>query len=274
MSSPLGTMSTSVSIIIPSYNAEPTSLCRAVRSALAQTYPVVDVLISDDGSSIPVEAVLKPLLPNLGDDQRRISIIQSKCNEGISSARNRAAFVSSSDWLMWLDADDTLDAECVERLIAESQDMDLVVGECLVIEGSNTARRRPRSYFEEAKRLLRTPRDPFLLNVISIQPQIFRRSVFESIGGFNQDYRLAEMTELFLRYVARHGLSRVNFIDDAIYCYYRDRPDSVSSDRLRLMEYRKRCLKTYMHEIGIAGRDLIYVGRNTRSGMQEYKLSP
>lgn len=273
VSSPRGTKGALVSIVIPSYNTEPPLLYRALRSALAQTYHEVEILIADDGSSVPIEVALEPLLPNLGDDLRRVSITRSNCNEGISRARNRAASMSSGDWLVWLDADDTLDVECVGHLIGGSQDMDVVIGECVVIEGNSKTRRRPRLYFEEAKRFFGTPRDPFLLNVISLQPQLFRRSAFESMGGFSRDYRWAEMTELFLRYLARRGLSRMNFIEDAIYYYHRNRSDSVSADRRNLMEYRRRCLRTYMLEHEIACSDVVYKGRNPKSGMQEYELS-
>ena len=263
-----------VSIVIPSYNTEPSLLFRALRSALDQTYNEVEVIIADDGSSVPVEIALAAHLTSLGDDRQRVYVTRSDRNEGISSARNRAAAMSTGDWLVWLDADDILDVNCVGHLIDGSQDTDLVVGECIVIEGATSTRRRPKIYFEKAKQFFGTSHDPFLLNVISLQPQLFRRSVFESLNGFNQDYRWAEMTELFLRYLTRRGLSRIKFIEDAVYHYFRGRSDSVSSDRSNLMDYRRRCLRTYMLEHKIAGSDVVYKGRNIESGMQEYELSP
>jgi glycosyltransferase involved in cell wall biosynthesis len=86
-----------VSVIVPCYNAG-RYVAEAVTSALAQTYPAVEVIVIDDGS----QDDSRERLAAFGD---RIRVI-TQPNRGVSAARNRGIAESRGEFLAYLDADD------------------------------------------------------------------------------------------------------------------------------------------------------------------------
>src|SRR5207253_11212704 len=72
----------------------------AVRSALAQPYPTVEVWVTDDGSDPPVE------LPQDLAGHRRVHLLRLERPRGSSVARNEAISACSADYLAFLDDDD------------------------------------------------------------------------------------------------------------------------------------------------------------------------
>src|SRR5580765_3123297 len=88
----------SVSVIITTYN-QARFLADAVRSALAQTAPVSDVIVVDDGST---------------DDPARVVVgfpevqLIRQANRGLASARNTGWHAARGHYVVFLDADDRL----------------------------------------------------------------------------------------------------------------------------------------------------------------------
>ena len=99
-----------VSVIIPAYNAEKT-IKRCVDSCLMQTYPNIEIVVVDDGSSDGTADFVKAL-PDYGT---KIILIQSE-NKGVSSARNIGIENCSGSLISFLDADDTLDCNAVQTM--------------------------------------------------------------------------------------------------------------------------------------------------------------
>lgn len=86
-----------VSVLIPNYNCA-AFVAEAVDSVLAQTYPNVEIIVVDDGSTDDSVNILR----QYGD---RITLIQ-QANEGLASARNQGLRAASGDFLALFDADD------------------------------------------------------------------------------------------------------------------------------------------------------------------------
>ena len=105
-----------VSIIIGNYNYE-AYVADAIESALGQTYPNVEVIVVDDGSTDDSRAVIS----NYGD---RITSI-FKENGGHGSALNQAFTASRGQVVMFLDSDDVLLPRAVERVMAEWREGDV-----------------------------------------------------------------------------------------------------------------------------------------------------
>lgn len=90
-------MSGLVSVIIPTYNRAQLA-GRAVRSALAQTYRPLEIIVVDDGSTDDTAAVLRAF----GD---RIQVIR-QANQGRSLARNHGLAAATGEYVAFLDSDD------------------------------------------------------------------------------------------------------------------------------------------------------------------------
>ena len=93
---------TTVSVIIPAYRSVHT-IGRAIESVLAQTFPVDQIIVVDDGSPDGLEAALQKY-------GHGITLIH-KANGGASSARNAGIERACGEWIAFLDADDTWEPE-------------------------------------------------------------------------------------------------------------------------------------------------------------------
>lgn len=100
-----------VSVIIPCYNYG-RFVREAVDSVLAQSYPDVEVLVVNDGSTDPATQQVLPTLKRLP----RVRVINQK-NQGLSMTRNNGAAKATGNYLLFLDADDTLDADAVALML-------------------------------------------------------------------------------------------------------------------------------------------------------------
>lgn len=95
-------METTVSVVITTFN-KAQYLEQAIRSVLSQTFPHVECIIVDDGSTDHTQQVIKTLIPDCPTIQYFY-----KPNGGVSSARNFGAEKASGEWIQFLDADDWL----------------------------------------------------------------------------------------------------------------------------------------------------------------------
>jgi GT2 family glycosyltransferase len=89
-----------VSVVIPTFNRA-RIIRRAIESAARQTYPHVEIVVVDDGSSDDTPALLERLCK---EDPRIVYIRQE--NRGVSGARNTGIEAARGDYLALLDSDD------------------------------------------------------------------------------------------------------------------------------------------------------------------------
>jgi GT2 family glycosyltransferase len=96
-----------VSILIPAYNAE-RWIADTIRSALAQTWPRKEIIIVDDGSRDRTLVIAQQFA------SRNVLVVTQE-NQGAAAARNKALALSQGDYIQWLDADDLLSLDKIER---------------------------------------------------------------------------------------------------------------------------------------------------------------
>ena len=104
------TASPLVSVIVPAYNAE-RFLERSLRSALAQTYRNLEIIVVDDGSSDRTAEIAR------GSGDPRVQCL-SQPNRGQGPARNNGIRASTGAYVTLLDADDYYLPEKVGRQVA------------------------------------------------------------------------------------------------------------------------------------------------------------
>ena len=100
-----------VSIIIPVYNGEE-YLERCINSVVNQTYKNIEIIIINDGSTDNTLDIIKK---NANNDLRIKTI--NKKNEGVSAARNDGIELSTGKFLTFVDADDYIENDYVEKMI-------------------------------------------------------------------------------------------------------------------------------------------------------------
>lgn len=104
-----------VSIVVPVYNAEQ-YLCKCLDSILSQTYKTIEIICVNDGS----EDSSLSILQGYHEKDQRIHLINIP-NGGVSNARNVALQYSNGSMILFVDSDDWIDIDCVERLVHFSQ---------------------------------------------------------------------------------------------------------------------------------------------------------
>lgn len=105
-------MTPKVSVIVPCFNAE-AYIGETLASVFAQTWPNVEVIVVDDGSTDGSTAVTKSYSSaNLISQSRR----------GAAAARNRGLAEASGDFIQFLDADDIIDPDKLTLQMARLQD--------------------------------------------------------------------------------------------------------------------------------------------------------
>lgn len=111
-----------LSIIIPVYNAEE-YLDRCLESVVDQSFTSYEVILVDDGSSDS-----SPLICDRysATDPRFRTI--HKANGGVSSARNAGLNLAKGEYVMFVDSDDALLPDALERMFEEVVDEDVVIG--------------------------------------------------------------------------------------------------------------------------------------------------
>jgi len=105
-----------VSILIPAYNAEEW-IADTIRSAVSQTWSRKEIIVVDDGSTDQTAAAASHFASN---EVKVVTIT----NQGAAAARNHALQLSQGDYIQWLDADDLLAPDKVERQLTALREED------------------------------------------------------------------------------------------------------------------------------------------------------
>lgn len=201
-----------VSIVTPTYN-QAEYLAETIESVLSQTYPNIEYIVLDDGSTDNTQEVLSRF------DGR----IRHECHSNVGQAKtlNRGWGMSSGSLLGYLSSDDRLIPDAVARLVEGlMKHMEAAVVYC-DYDLIDAKGRRFRSVKAE----------DFSMNRLTVdlvcQPgpgALFRREVFERSGGWNESLRQVPDFEFWLR-TSRFG----NFVRvPGILAQYRIHEESAS----------------------------------------------
>ena len=101
-------MGKKVSICIPVYNGEKT-IERAIRSAMAQTYDNIEILVIDNRSEDRTKEIVD------GMEDSRIVFLQNETNLGMAGNWNQCIKKAAGEYIHFLCADDTIKPECIKK---------------------------------------------------------------------------------------------------------------------------------------------------------------
>jgi glycosyltransferase involved in cell wall biosynthesis len=105
-----------VSIVIPAYNAEGW-IAYTVQSAIDQTWPRKEIIVVNDGSRDRTAEVVRRFA------SKGVALVSQE-NQGLSVAQNRGFQLSQGEYIQWLDSDDLLAPDKIERQLAALREGD------------------------------------------------------------------------------------------------------------------------------------------------------
>lgn len=184
-------------MIIPTYN-RCELVQRAIDSVLAQTHPVDEILIVDDGST---DGTGEALRARYGERIR----YHRQANAGVSAARNAGMSLATGRYFALLDSDDLwLPAKTARQTawLDAHPEFGMVLCDVVRVDADGA----PYDTFHR-RDVLRE--DGWALRWLLLNPSLvpasvmFRREVFETCGGFDPSLRTAEDIDFHLRVARR-----------------------------------------------------------------------
>lgn len=123
-------MSIKVSIIIPIYNVSD-YVKRCMKSVMHQSYDNIECIVVDDCSPDDSIAKCEKMIADY-HGPINFTILHHQCNRGLSAARNTGTDAATGDYILYLDSDDELTSDCIEKLVRpllNDPTIEMVIGE-------------------------------------------------------------------------------------------------------------------------------------------------
>lgn len=208
----------SISVIVPAFNSART-IEPALRSALEQTHPPLEVIVVDDGSDDDTAERARAFGPPVR--------VLTQANGGTAAARSAGLRHAGGDVVAFLDADDTYEpthlAELAEPLAVDGG-LAAVVTDALLVAPDRSFRcgafwpaHAARPYIDISA--------PIIFCAFGI-----RRRVLDELGPFDSSFVILEDVEMWHRLLCRGH--RVLYVDSPSYVY-RIAPESKSQSGLK-----------------------------------------
>jgi glycosyltransferase involved in cell wall biosynthesis len=221
------------SIVVPAFDAART-VAAAIRSAQLQTVESLEILVVDDGSGDCTSEIVE----SLGREDTRVRLFRQP-RSGPSSARNHALRHARGELVTFLDADDLLLPEYLDRMGAAldgAPQAGLAFTDAwLLDDATGRVQRAGVMSYRKPKAQPEDPRDFLHLllrrNFVFVATTVRRRAL-EAVGGWRESLTAAEDYELWLRLVAA-GYPAVHV--DGRLAVYRRSLGSNSRDIHRLL---------------------------------------
>ncbi|MDW2878471.1 MULTISPECIES: glycosyltransferase family 2 protein [Bacillaceae] len=181
-----------VSIIIPYYNCQ--YVGRAVASAQRQTYPNIEIIVVDDGSTLYMEQ-LAPYMKGIRYIRKSNGGTASALNEGIRQARG--------NYFVWLSSDDELQPAKVRAQLAFMQRRGYMISFTNFNKIDSQGRLIAASLNKKYTDQLTFYRDLKEFCPVNGSTVMAHMSVMRNIGAFNEKLQNTQDYEMWMR-IALH----------------------------------------------------------------------
>jgi glycosyltransferase involved in cell wall biosynthesis len=224
-----------ISAVIPAYNIEQ-YIARAIDSVLNQTYRPDEIIVVDDGSSDRTAEKIKAY----GDKVKYIY----QDNKGLSGARNTGIRNAQHDWIAFLDGDDEWLSEYLAMqatVLRRNPDLLWSTGNficCLCDENKKGPHIDPAMANRalKGKKYFPSYFEAFTLRMGgNADTMILHRSLFDTIGLFNEDQTFSEDLEMWWRIAFEYP--EIGYVASPCAVYHLQRPGTLTE------EFKKTKLK-------------------------------
>lgn len=210
-----------VSIIVPAFNEEMV-IIKSIQSLMTQTYPYIEIIVVDDGSTDLTFKLAKKLEFKRGNRSLRVL---TKPNGGKAEALNLGISQSSGDLIMVVDSDSKLSDNAIELMVDyfNKEEIGAVAGSVYISNRVNTLTKLQALEYIEGLNMVRNGQAFFqLVSIIPGPIGMFRKSALKDVGGYESD-TFAEDADLTMKLIS-HGY-KIEFEAEAL--AYTEAPEEL-----------------------------------------------
>lgn len=262
-----------ISIIVPIYKVEK-YLDECINSIIKQTYNNIEIILVDDGSPDDCGNICD----KYAKEDNRIKVIHKK-NGGLSDARNKGIDVAKGKYITFIDSDDYVEIEYIEKLYNAIKENNTLISQCSILKVNNQKEIKNKLGYEE--NCIKTG--------IEMINDLYSKHLIENIVVWNKMYNMELFKELrfpfgkihedeFTTYKIFYNVDEVAIINNYLY-NYRQTDESIigrkfSTKRLELLEAIEQRLDFFeeYNEIKIYEKTLKYYLEQIRGNYIKMKL--
>jgi glycosyltransferase involved in cell wall biosynthesis len=221
-----------ISIVLPTYNGS-RYLREAIDSCVAQTYQNWELIVVDDCSTDATPSIVAEYVSR----DRRIKSIRHETNKKLPQALNTGHEAASGEYLTWTSDDNRFLPAAIEemaRFLQEHPTVGIVYTDTVLIDDAG-------KYIADSPAL-----PPSRLAYMDAMRGCFlyRRTVYEALGGYDTDLFLAEDYEYWLRAYRQFELAPFH---KTLYEYrWHDQSLTKSANRLAIRTGAERALRRHL----------------------------
>lgn len=237
-----GVVKVPISLVITVYNRE-RYLEQAIESVLAQTRRDFELVIWDDGSTDSSVEIAR----RYAESDSRVRVIAAE-HLGRTRALKAAIAQTTGAYIGVVDSDDILRPAALEEtapVLDTYPEVGLIYTDYMVIdEAGNIKGQGQRSRIPYSK-------DRLLVDFMIFHFRLFRRSVYDQVGGIDESFDYAEDYDLCLRLCEA---TEVGHLQKPLY-YYRDHEDSLSYQKqIEQILWSQKAIEQALKRRGLSDR--------------------
>lgn len=211
-----------VSVIISTYNRAEL-LERAVRSILCQTFRDFEIIVIDDASTDNTQEVVMEKFKH-EIDAGILRYVRNEINRERSYSRNRGMEIARGEYIASMDDDDIwlpAHLKILVKYINENKDIACVFSKPIWLHENGYVEDKFHRLFSQ----LKTGNDDFYRglsiagNIVFSQTSLFKKKVYENIGGYRDNIMPNEDWEFFSRIAMNYNIGYVNTVTCCIYVH-------------------------------------------------------
>jgi len=229
-----------VSIIVPAYNEEMV-IIKSIQSLMKQSYPYIEIIVVDDGSSDQTYKLAQKLE---FDKDNRSLVALKKENGGKAKALNFGMEHSKGDLIMVVDSDSKISDDAVELMVKyfDDEQIGAVAGSVFISNRVNTLTKLQALEYIEGLNMVRNGQAFFrLVSIIPGPIGMFRKSALKEVGGYDSD-TFAEDADLTMKLIGKGY--KIEF--EAAAVAYTEAPEEL----LDLIKQRYRWTRGILQSLG------------------------
>jgi glycosyltransferase involved in cell wall biosynthesis len=220
-----------VSVIIPAYNCSST-ITRCVESILMQTYPFIEIIIVNDGSTDDTDKILNEI-----KRQNSNVFIFNKKNGGASSARNFGINVANGSYITFVDADDYLEKKMINELVFEMKKKKVDLTICTLFQDYYQNGKLVKTCINNFHRNQKINLEVNALNLLEFIENssingpycklFLKRVLIENKIRFDEKLKIQEDLDFLLQYLLK--INNLYLINKPMYHYVMSNSNSITS---------------------------------------------